>query len=276
MATKTVLTIEKKIAILDRLKTESATQLAREYNLGNSTLTDMKNKEDKLREFAATLESQSYVGKRKVMRLAKDQELDEALYMWFVQKRAEGMPISGPMLCEKASYYHERLHNDSADQGEGTNLTFKASSGWLWRFCDCHGIRQLPLQGEKLSADVCAPEPFKKTLSDLMTKENLSIEQIYNCDETGLYFRLLPQRTLAANHEKQAPGRKKSKERVTLMACANVSGSHKFPLVFIAKAKRPRCFKGIDMLTLPVKHKEMHGWMHAEIFVKWFNMQFVP
>ena len=40
--------------------------------------------------------------KAKVMKLAANDKLDKALYIWFKQKRMEGVPISGSMLCEKA------------------------------------------------------------------------------------------------------------------------------------------------------------------------------
>ncbi len=39
---------------------------------------------------------------RKIMCMADDDKLDEALFLWFVQKRSQEMPISGPLLCEKA------------------------------------------------------------------------------------------------------------------------------------------------------------------------------
>ena len=42
---------------------------------------------DKLRSFAETMENLDVSSKkRKVMRLAKDDNLDEALYLWFIQK----------------------------------------------------------------------------------------------------------------------------------------------------------------------------------------------
>ena len=37
----------------------------------------------------------------KVMKLGDDQQVDQAVYIWFKQKRMEGVPISGPLLCEK-------------------------------------------------------------------------------------------------------------------------------------------------------------------------------
>ena len=34
---------------------------------------------------------------------------------------------------------------------DDSSSSFKASTGWLWQFCQRHCIRQLSLQGEKLS-----------------------------------------------------------------------------------------------------------------------------
>ena len=38
---------------------------------------------------------------RKIMRLAEDEELDQALYLWFVQKKSQNIPVSGRLLSEK-------------------------------------------------------------------------------------------------------------------------------------------------------------------------------
>ncbi len=103
------------------------------------------------------------------------------------------------------------------------------------------------------------------------------MDQIFNCDETGLNFRLLPESTLAPFFEKSADGRKKSKERVSINACANVSGSIKLPLQLIGKAKRPRCFQGVNMDLLPVQYySQKNAWMSTDIFLEWFKKSLVP
>ena len=38
--------------------------------------------------------------KAKVMKLGDDVQHDKAVYLWFKQKRMEGVPISDPVLCE--------------------------------------------------------------------------------------------------------------------------------------------------------------------------------
>ena len=82
------------------------------------------------------------------------------------------------------------------------------------------------MQGEKLSANVAAPDPFRNELLDFIERQALTLEQIYNCDEMELFYRMLPPKTLASELEKNVPGMKKN---VMLMACSDASGSHKLP-----------------------------------------------
>ena len=46
---------------------------------------------------------------------------------------------------------------------------------------------------------------------------------VFNADETGLYWRLMPDKTHAVSGE-TCTGGKKSKERITLLVCANMTG----------------------------------------------------
>lgn len=155
--------------------------------------------------------------------------------------------------------------------------TFKAGSGWLKRFKDRHGVRALSIQGESLSAVTDSIDPFKKRLSQIIEEKGLTLTQVFNCDETGLYWKLMPNKTLVTSREKEAKGYKKPKDRVTLMACANATGSIKFPLVFIHKSLNPRCFKNINKKDLPVHYyAQKSSWMDSAIFKEWFHDKFVP
>ena len=87
----------------------------------------------------------------------------------------------------------------------------------------------------------------------------------------------MPNKTLVSAREKEAKGFKKPKEMVTLMACANATGSIKLSLVFIHKSKNPRCFKNIDKDKLPVHYyNQKNSWMDSSIFSDWFKLKFVP
>ena len=71
------------------------------------------------------------------MRLADDDKLDEVVNLWCVQKRTQDMPISVPILCEKAAQLHALLHKGDSEP------PFQPSRDWLWQFCQHHGLWQL-------------------------------------------------------------------------------------------------------------------------------------
>ena len=166
---------------------------------------------------------------------------------------------------------HEKLC-----EARGESREFVASNGWLWRFSQRHGIRQLLMQGEKLSSDVPAATDFIASFEGFIEENMYTLNQIFNCDETGLYYKLLPQKTLASSFEKAADGRKKQKDRVTINACSNILGTIKLPLLLIGKYKNPRCFKNDNRDVLPVKYAhQSNAWMNASIFADWFHNEFV-
>ncbi|GKF59962.1 CENP-B homolog protein 2-like protein, partial [Tanacetum coccineum] len=53
------------------------------------------------------------------------------------------------------------------------------------------------------------------------------MKDIFNMDETGLFFRLQPDHSLATM---QLEGKKQDKERLTVAICCNEDGSEKLPL----------------------------------------------
>ena len=135
--------------------------------------------------FVKKLNSAEAATMRKTMKAAQDKKLDEAVAMWFMQKRSEGVPISGPILLAKALQFHTKLYPDGGEE-------LKASTGWLNNFQHQHRIRQLAIQGEALSAKADLVQPFKNNLSRIIEEEGLMLIQLYNCDETGLFWKDLP------------------------------------------------------------------------------------
>ena len=86
--------IKDKLIILKKISEgRTLTGIAAKYKIGKSTVHDIKKNQHKLQKFAFSMESFS-VDTRKIMRLAEDEELDQALYLWFVQKRSQNIPVS--------------------------------------------------------------------------------------------------------------------------------------------------------------------------------------
>ena len=119
-------------------------------------------------------------------------------------------------------------------------------------------------------------EPFINKLKAFLSANSFSTEQIYNCNETGLLWRGILNKTLD-NQNMKPSGLKASKERVTLLLCANAKGTHRLPLLFIHNAAKPRCLKNNNMNNLPVHYyNQSSSWMTLNIFEEWFHKHFVP
>ena len=71
----------------------------------------------------------------------------------------------------------------------------------------------------------------------------MSPEQVFNANETALFWRCLLMSTLSAYTEREAVGFKVNKDHVTLLSCANTAGTHKCKLFVVGRYKKPRAFK---------------------------------
>ena len=65
----------------------------------------------------------------------------------------------------------------------------------------------------------------------------------------GYFFRLLPDKTFEFKDVK-CHGGKQSKDRLTALVCANMSGTDKLPMFIIGKSQNPRCFKNVICLNM--------------------------
>lgn len=91
-----------------------------------------------------------------------------------------------------------------------------------------------------------------------------------------VFFLLLPIYSLLMPNEdiSTTMGKKKSKDRVSLIVCANATGSHKVSCSLIGKPKEPACIK--DWQWLIPYFNQAKAWMDVETCWKWFNEMFFP
>lgn len=138
--------------------------------------TTSKNNASEIEQFASRMESQDgRIKKRKTMEKASNEVPDTSLYLWFIQKHSEGIPLSGPLLTEKALFFNTKLNGDSE---------FKASNGWLEKFKNRHGIRELNIEGEKMdAANIETVNAFVIKFQQMIAEKGLTRYQVYNADE---------------------------------------------------------------------------------------------
>lgn len=137
---------------------------------------------------------------KKVQRQPRFADVESALYEWFCRQRQAGIPVSGDMLLTTAGVIHSHLHT--------VGPSWTPDRGWLTRFQERHGIRSLKIAGESRSADVAAAVAYQHTFCRVFLKIGKIRRCLqFNADETGVFFRQLPDHTLAAKtQERQAKG----------------------------------------------------------------------
>ena len=132
------------------------------------------------------------------------------------------------------------------------------------------------MQGESGRADTEAVEPFRLKLQELIREEDLHLNQVYNADETTVFWRSLPVNTQAFKDEDKVPGKKISKNKFSALLGANDTGTHCFKPVVVGKAAKLRCLKDhMDSLTV-IYYTTSNTWFNAAIFEDWFFNHFVP
>ena len=177
---------------------------------------------------------------------------------WFSVVCAQNLPVSGPLLREKAHEFGKLLNHDQ----------FQCSGGWLDRFKTRHNIVFHDVSGEAAAVDSDVCDAWTTTrLPDLLSA--YAPRDVFNADETGIFYRMLPDKTMCFKGD-SCHGGKQSKEWITGMVCSNMDGSEKLPLLVIGKFERPRCFKNVK--TLPVSYAfNKKAWMTSSIFEDWLR-----
>ncbi|CAF3452073.1 unnamed protein product [Rotaria socialis] len=195
MSHRKALTLEEKIALIKDNQNAhglSVRELTDNYKISKSSAANIRRRsEELLADYSSNYK-----------------KIDELVFEWFTQQRAKQIPISGPILQEKARQVAEQLGY--------TSETFKASNGWLEKFRNRHAISFRTINGESASVDNSTVEEWAQRLSTIL--DGFDENDVFNADETGLFYRATPDRSLVLSKE-ECKGGKKSKERLTVLLC---------------------------------------------------------
>jgi len=112
------LTLAQRVDVIERLnRNESQTSIATAFGINQSQISRIqKNKDKIIKEWQP---NSNLDRKRKCV--GKSEDIEEAPVRWFSQARSRQLPVSGPLLMEKA---------DQLAHGLGI-IDLKATNGWL-------------------------------------------------------------------------------------------------------------------------------------------------
>ncbi|KAK9704378.1 DDE superfamily endonuclease [Popillia japonica] len=138
------------------------------------------------------------------------------------------------------------------------------SSGWLYRFQKRHGISAHVISCEKNKVNEQTVDEWKQEFR--LIRQHYSDKDVFNIDETGVFYNLLPERTLDFKGKK-CYGGTKSKERLTAVLCCNADGSEKLKLWIVGKSKYPRkawCDDQQEQGSLDLQDGLVEEWQHYQ------------
>ena len=186
--------------------------------------------------------------------------INEILYKWYGKCCAAGIYPFGSMLQEEALKIKESLNDSSLD-------SFTASNGWLEKWKSCDGIRDTRITREADDVSVSTVRSWIERLPELV--KGYKLEDVWNMDELGLFFKLLPNKGLIEKTKSKIGG-KKSKVRLTAAFFVSAAGQKVDEPVIIWKSKKPRCFHNMKnndfSRPLGVHYfSNKKAWMNGEI-----------
>jgi len=249
-----ILTIAEKVNVINMVERSGKKnyEVANAFGIPSSTLsTILKNKSKILTNFKLQ-------PSRKKIKLAEFPYLDSSLFKWYVHCRDSNLPVSGPILKEKANIFAKSLGY----------LNFKNSTGWLdkWKKRNNITLRK-PCSGSVHVSEDQLSIQWKNDILNII--KEYSPNNIFNAGETGIFFRCLPDSTQSHGGDDCRNG-ERSKERVTVLLCTNMSGTEKIKPLLIGKSAKPKCFKGIK--SLPIDYESNpKAWMTNLLWNKWLK-----
>ena len=266
-----------KIQILDYLAAgETVGQVSRKFDVAHSTITTIKKNECQIRQ--AVIRGADISGSRSAyIRDPCVERMEKALLIWIDDNQQKNIPMSGEIIKEKALGLYSRLQKDEASTSTKQKREFVASSGWLANFVKRFSLHNVAVKGESASADNSAAAAFPNTLAKIIDDGHYNSDQVFNMDETGLFWKKMPSRTYITMSQKFAKGYKVAKERITLLMCSNASGDFCLKPLVVHRTLRPRALKDSNMDMLPVHWRaNPKAWVTKLIFEDWFAKCFVP
>ncbi|XP_005991452.1 tigger transposable element-derived protein 4-like [Latimeria chalumnae] len=226
--------------------------VAKKFNVPRTTLSSWLENKDKILD---AIDADTFNVNRKRMRTSTHSDIENCLLAWLRQARAQSILVSGPILTEKTNQFAAQLGVEN----------FECTNGCLERFKARHHVSSRLVRGEANSAPQLLISEWKTTTL-VAILAHYKPRDIYNANETGLFWQLPPNRTLAFKGEKCSSG-KQSKQRFTILLAANNDGSDKRKLLVIGKSAKPCCFNGIQINHLPVQYMaNKKAWMVSTIF----------
>ncbi|KIL60358.1 hypothetical protein M378DRAFT_187797 [Amanita muscaria Koide BX008] len=170
--------------------------------------------------------------------------------------------INGEVLRQKWTHFADLA-------GVPHDERLKLSEGWLNRFKTRNSLKQFKRHGEAASASLEMVKQERERIQAFIKEQGFRAKDIFNMDETGLFYAMPPDKGLA---DKMFSGVKGKKNRLTYAFAANADGSEKREPFIIGRAFKPKHFKNQTGDDLGFYYRNnAKAWMTALLYQEWLQ-----
>lgn len=173
-------------------------------------------------------------------------DIEDDLYGWILNKRADGLEVKYQDIKNNAIVFFK------SKNGDGNVPTF--SNKWIAGFLKRYNLtlRKVSSCRIKKDEDEHIFNEYKSKFNDLIIKNKIKTENIYNMDETGIFFNMSSDTTVDFVGAKKVSIIKNyaSKTRFTCVLTISASGHFLKPMLI---------FKGINLTKQMKKISDIHN-----------------
>ena len=277
-----VLTYEEKLNAIKLVENGvSIMVVARQFKVSRHTIWRAIKQKDEVEQELQERKIKPTIKRRKSCHFP---EIEEKLINFICALRAIKFPVTKQVIVQEAKRIANKMGGNPSDKGdletksheENKNsikkVEFTGSDGWFNNFKRRYELNSKKLSGEAESSKF---NQYKEELNKIgLSIMDFSVHNVYNMDEAGLFYKMLPSVSYCLPSEGQVHGTKQNKERLTFVLCCNMSGTQKLPIAIIGKSQLPTCFRKRGVPSTPYFFNDS-AWMKSDIFKKWFEEIFV-
>ncbi|PXF47319.1 Jerky protein-like [Gracilariopsis chorda] len=190
--TRTRLNIAQKLRILHLLKDgHSTTAIMWQFNIASRTVRNIEAQGTALLQAADTNHDSLSL---KVVQPVLVPKLEQELLAFLSYALSAKMPVTQNVLPIRACMIRDAMLKLPTTEKDARVLQkFAASRGWVEKFVNRHELWSVALHGEAVQVQAHQVAEDIRTLRQKLIK--FDEDNIYNVDETGRFYKLLPRRT---------------------------------------------------------------------------------
>ncbi|XP_029781484.1 CENPB DNA-binding domain-containing protein 1 [Suricata suricatta] len=265
------ITLEIKLEVLRRFEVgEKLSQIAKALGLAVSTVATIRDNKEKIKaksQIATPLRASRLTRHRSAVM----ETMEQLLRVWLEDQSQRNVPLSVTAIQEKAKSLFDDLQRERGESSQTEK--FSASKGWFVRFKERHCLPHFKINS-------LAPgnkDVYPEVLRSIIEEGEYTPRQVFNVDETGLYWKRMPEGMFVSVEEKAEPGFKSSRDRLMLLLGGNAAGDFKLKPLLVYHLENPRALQGYSKPSLPVIWRSnKKAWATRSIFQEWFTYFFCP